>query len=184
MFQLPNKLPSEDLSVGVNAMMMIIAEAENVFGHRDTSYKINPTIKYGDHSPRASGMVINGEKICIVHLSNGSKAGWPCFLFEMAHEAVHILNPRNDPASYLEEGIAVWFSQIMCKKYGFRPNAPTGKYRRALELIKSLPEEPPIVVSKIRELYPNLTDLTQEELLACYSSISALTAKRLVAKMV
>lgn len=183
MFQQPTVLPSSELSAGISAMMMIIAEAEAAFGRRDGQYAINQSIAYGDHSPRATGMEINGKKICFICLSSDSLIGWPCFMFEMAHEAVHALNPRNGPASYLEEGIAVWFSQEMCKKHGYKYNAATGKYKKALELIKKIPEEPTEAVKIVRSRHANLTDITPAELIECFPTIDPLVAQRLANKM-
>lgn len=178
----PLSLPVNDPKSGEVAKSLILAEAEGIFGARDTSFRINKSIIYHNKPPQV--VVADGlNDLCIVYLSNGSQNLWSCFMYEMAHEAVHLLNPQRISASYLEEGVAVWFSMMMCKKYSYSFKEPIGKYRQAYELLSKFPDDVPDVVKKIRGRFPNLTDITADDLLITYPGLTALDAKRLVRKM-
>lgn len=178
----PSSLPLDDPKSGELAKSMIISEAEELFGARDTSFSINEAILYHNKTPRVV-VATEPNNLCIVYLSDGSQNRWDCFMYEMAHESVHLLNPQKISASYLEEGVAVWFSMMMCKKYSYVCNKPTGKYRQAYELLLKISDDVPSVVRIIRAKFPNLTDLNADDLQTTFPSLTPIDAKRLVRRM-
>ncbi len=182
MLKLPSKLPYVDKSAGVEAKRMIIEEMESIFGQRDTAFTIDDDILYRAGSPMV-WTYDQDKKRCRVLLSNGCLNYWPCFLYEMSHESVHLLNPQPASASFLEEGVAVWFSNYMMKKAGNGEHPATGKYLTALNLISAIPDTPPEIVKKIRSSCKNLTDLTDVELMGVYPTLELEIAKELVSRM-
>ncbi|EOV9616226.1 hypothetical protein ACN5LY_000778 [Cronobacter dublinensis] len=178
----PSSLPLDDPKSGELAKSMIISEAEELFGARDTSFSINEAILYHSKGPQVV-VATAFNNLCIVYLSNGSQKRWDCFMYEMAHESVHLLNPQKISASYLEEGVAVWFSLMMCRKHSYKCDKPTGKYRQAYELLLKISEDVPSVVRVIRAKFPNLTDLNADDLQATFPSLTPLDARRLVRRM-
>ena len=53
----------------------------------------------------------------IIQLSLSSQTNLPCALFELAHEAVHLLSPQGKQvANHLEEGLATFYSWHYMKK--------------------------------------------------------------------
>ncbi|MDJ0474340.1 hypothetical protein QNA27_11795 [Pantoea eucalypti] len=184
MFLKPAQLPLKDPQLGELAKLQILNESEQLFGGRDLTFRIANEIIYCDKGPMVSVIQCGDKKDCLVLLSEGSQKSWECFMYEMAHEAVHLLNPQNNSASYLEEGVAVWFSLEMCKKHSLSHKQPTGKYRQAYDLLSKFPVDVPTLVKTIRLNFPNLTDITADELLSTYPSLTNLDAKRLVNRMV
>ncbi|EMD5662695.1 hypothetical protein VRM69_000935 [Enterobacter hormaechei] len=178
MLKLPSKLPSEDKNAGVEAKRMIIEEMESLFGSRDNTFTIDESIVYHNGSPRVWTYDTENKK-CNVVLSNGCLTYWPCFVYEMAHESIHLLNPQPVAASYLEEGIAVWFSDYMMEKCGYEKHYPKGDYKKALELVALIKDTPPNIVKKIRDNYPNLTDISFAELRRLYPTLTIKQAKAL-----
>lgn len=73
-------------------------------------------------------------------LSNSARTYWPTTLYELAHETVHLLNPITGDASYLEEGMAVYFSVQMSQLHTEHAMSPTCPfYIRAQQLVQQLP---------------------------------------------
>lgn len=182
MFKEPDTLPKQNPESGIEARDMIISEMEQLLGSRNKNFTLDAKIYYYQNGPMVSAPK-NLKNWCVVILSPGSEINWSCFMYEMAHEAVHLLDPREEPASYLEEGIAVWFSLHMCKKYGYRHKQPTGQYKKAFEWMTSLPDEPPVVVKKVRSAYSNLTDITADQLRLLYPEFPIREATSLTQKM-
>lgn len=178
MLNLPSKLPSEDINAGVEAKRMIIEEMESIFGKRDAAFTIDNDILYRAGVPMVWTYDEENKK-CKVLLSNGCLTYWPCFIYEMAHESIHLLNPQPVAASYLEEGIAVWFSHYMMDKCGYKKHPPKGDYKKALKLIELIKDTPPNIVKKIRNNFSNLTDISFAELRRLYPTLTIKQAKDL-----
>lgn len=173
-----NKLPADDKSAGVKAKQMIIVKMESLFGARDKTFTIDDDITYHDGRPRV-WTYDQANKKCKVILSNGCLDFWPCFVYEMAHESIHLLNPQPEAASYLEEGIAVWFSDYMMKECNYEKHFPRGDYKKALKLVTLIKDAPPNIVKKIRGENLNLTDITHAELRHLYPKLTIRQAQEL-----
>lgn len=183
MFTEPAMLPKDDENSGLIAKEMILAEAERLFGERNPSFTIIEKITYSNIGPMVS-IFERSSKSCVVILSEKSKESWGCFMYEMAHESIHLLYPQEEAASYLEEGVAVWFARYMCKKYNYSYKKPDGKYGKALELILKLDAQPLVMVRNIRSRSPNLTDISTKDIKHFYPKVERKDSNQLIKKTI
>ncbi len=134
--------------------------AEELFGERDTSWTLlapdfdececTPHIFFPDHKE---------SKLVQIKLGCGARKKWNIVLFQMAHEVIHLLNPRKGcKANNLEEGVACAFSafvQRRCIIIGadfVRDNLCAYKYAR--RLVRRLPQGDIAAAKLIRKEMP------------------------------
>ena len=105
--------------------------AEDILGPRDTSKTIcQPT--FTDHGPNIRNTPnLDGA---FAELSRNAEGYWPTVVNELAHETVHLLNPRPGIGNWLSEGMAVAFSNFAQRRYGMEHQSINMEsYRRSLK---------------------------------------------------
>ncbi len=140
-----------------------LADPEQQFGPRDSSFTIlgielvdSPTEKPHVWFPNTDP----AGKHVIVHLSpqpldNARVARW-----QLAHECLHLLDPRLPPTNVLEEGLATWY-QNKAVPVTFAPCEP---YIEAERLVYPLMDELPAAIRLLRKAGYRIGGLTAEQL--------------------
>ena len=107
-------LPREDPSAAWSLQLQLLRLAEDTLGPRDASKTIFQPV-FADYGP----YIRNTPNLdgAFAELSRNAEVFWPTTLYELAHETVHLLNPRPGTGNWLGEGIAVAFSQTMARTF-------------------------------------------------------------------
>ncbi len=178
MLKLPLTLPVQSAADLWSAQLLLLARAEDLLGARDVSKKIyQPVFKengpYIINTPDLSG--------AFVALSSSAKESWPCTIYELAHETVHLLNPVDGPTNWIEEGIAVAFSVHMTEDLVHVSMPITDpKYQNAYKLIQRFEEPYFTVARKIREAIGALSLAKKETLQPLFPSADNHLLQKLV----
>jgi len=138
--------PAEDLW---ELQCFLLEEAENLLGPRDPSFTIYQPV----YSPEVGPNIrFNENKSGVfVELHKNATCYWPTLVYQMAHETIHLLDPRPGPSTCLEEAFAVEFSLFMQNKLGHSMYMPSGKYYEVWRLMHLLGRHPFVVGKRIRE---------------------------------
>lgn len=169
--------PKTDLKALADLQNFLIVEIETLLGNRDESKEILPTV-FVDGGPYIMNTLdCNGAWIV---LSLNSEMYWPCALYELSHEVVHLLNPIKGNTTVIEEAVATYFSEEMIMKYSgveFKSNKPS--YRRAVDLL--LKFKGPIYesINSIREDAGALCSVTPDIILKHQPELDAVTVSKL-----
>lgn len=104
-------------------------------------------------------------------LSFRSKTSWNCALYEMAHETVHLLDPRGTPehlpkASNFEEAVATAFAMHCSDIAGGTYLAPSPNYATALEHTASFRAHIFRVAYYVRRSFGHFSAATAENFLS------------------
>ena len=116
---MPNLLIANETDNGyswtlTSRLGQMLREIEFLYGERDKSYTLLG-IEFQKDSP--CNWYPGNCKHVIIQLSLSSQTNLPCALFELAHEAVHLLSPQGKQvANHLEEGLATFYSWHYMKK--------------------------------------------------------------------
>ena len=129
-----------------------LAELEEWYGPRDRSFELGNIVEAdgpriqprSEAEPKLIDICISGPAMA------GARGGQTAF-WEIAHESVHLLDPRiPTPTTFLEEGIATWYQNFKIRPDRFEPPPP---WREAEALIhpymengylrKTIPPSPP-----------------------------------------
>ena len=140
----------------------MLQEAEYSFGPRDCSYTLlgiefidekQPCIWY----PRDSRNII--IRLTFLAAECMSEA-----CYQLAQETIHLLALTKN-VNYLEEGISIYFALDYMKKEfpDYKPD-PSGKYGKALELVKPLMEKDADCIRKLRKIQPSFADMEPENI--------------------
>ena len=132
--------PGQDPSALWAVQLQLLALAENTLGHRDVSKVIYQPV-FADDGP----YIRNTPNLdgAFAELSRNAEGYWPTVINELAHETVHLLNPKPGIGNWLSEGIAVAFSVYAQIQYNLNPQRiGMQSYRRALQLVSDLPDGP------------------------------------------
>ena len=145
----------------------LMAYAEQLFGPRSirkTLYQPDydedgPFVRY---TPSFDG--------AFADLSYNSKSSWPCAFYELAHETVHLLDPRGDSspvptASVLEEAIASSFAAHCQEIAGVTPFPHKGNYSLAIELSQKLGRDLHEVGRDVRQKHGHFSNATAPQLM-------------------
>ena len=163
--------PKEDPNGLWKLQCELLRLAENTLGPRDTSKQIYQPV-FADYGP----LIRNTPNLDggFAELSRHSEEYWPTVVYELAHETVHLLNPRPGVGNWLSEGIAVAFSvyaQLHYKLEAQSINLPS--YRRALWLVSRLPSDPLAAGRRIRATSGSLNDVTPSILAEMFPSVES-----------
>lgn len=172
-----NSSPVEDPSALWSLQLQLLGLAEDVLGPRD-SCKIMYQPVFADYGPHIRNTPnLDGAS---AELSRNAEGYWPRTLHELAHETVHLLNPKSGTANWLEEGIAVAFSVYAQRQYGLEPQSINiESYRRSLELVSELPPDPLEAGRRIRESCGSLDNASQNILETLFPSVDPETLTEL-----
>ena len=151
-----NPLPGRNPSALWTMQLQLLRLAESILGQRDTSKTIYQPI-FADDGP----YIRNTPNLdgAFAELSRNAEGYWPTVVYELAHETVHLLNPKPGTGNWLSEGIAVAFSVYAENQYDLKPQGINlQSYRRALQLVLGLPPDPLAAGRLIREVCGTLND--------------------------
>lgn len=145
----------------------LLTYAEHLFGPRSTQKNLcqpdfdedGPFVR---HTPSFDG--------AFADLSYGSKSSWSCAFYELAHETVHLLDPRGDrsplpSASFLEEAIATSFATNCQMIAGVTPSPHKGNYSLAIEFAQKLGRDLNEVGKDIRQKHGHFSTVTASQLM-------------------
>ena len=156
----------------------ILQEVEQRFGPRDTSFKILPT-EIGGPYPRLYFPGNPGE--VVVQLGDKAKGELTEALSQLAHEAVHLLNPGTS-ASVLEEGLATRFQLEYGNRRSPGYSCPDPDRVTACRLVGDLLSLVPDAVRLLRGSGRSLSMVAPAEILALDPKIKDESAKMLASK--
>lgn len=151
--------------------------AQNVFGSRDPSKTIYPPTFVDDGPHIRNTPNLDGA---FAELSRTTETYWLAAIYELAHETVHLLNPKPGTGNWLSEGMAVAFSMRAWQQFGIEPQAENmPSYRRALELASELPPSALVAGRSIREACGSFNNVTTNDLVALFPDVGSATLTRL-----
>lgn len=161
--------PGEDPSALWTVQLQLLDLAENTLGPRDDSIRICRPV-FSDDGPHIT-LNFNGT---FAELSRNAEEYWPAAVYELAHETVHLLNPKPGVGNWLSEGIAVAFSDCALLSFKLEPySTDMQSYRRALDLVSELPRGSLAAGCTIRDAYGSLESATQSKLEALFPSVES-----------
>jgi hypothetical protein len=155
--------------------------AQKLFGPRNPSKKLyQPTFEAGGPNVRNTESQDGG----FAELSLTAAKSWPAAIHELAHETIHLLDPRpgypiGDGASWLEEGLAVNFSLAISSAIGNQGKVSLKKYRLANGLVNRLGGDLFRKVSDIRKRCGHFSDATVFDILEVAPSLPKHVAEKL-----
>lgn len=156
-----------------------MTKAESLYGQRDRSYTINDIT------------ITNAEQPCI-HVTSESidiLLGKDCIsptdtitIFQLSHEIIHCLQPnKRQDVTYLEEGLAVYYSLLCSPTIHLDPITDI-KYEQPYSLVTELLRYDNDIIKKARMYEPNLSKLTENNLLRICHNIPANLISKLTKK--
>ena len=151
----------------------LLSIAETILGPRDGSKTIcQPT--FTDCGPKLRNTPnLDGA---FAELSRNAQGYWPTVVNELAHETVHLLNPKPGVGTWLEEGIAVAFSIEAQRQFNLEPqDIEMPSYRRALRLVSELTDGPLVAGRRVREACWAYWDADQNDLVTLFPTIDPAT---------
>jgi hypothetical protein len=158
--------PGESLVHAYDLRDQMLALIESELGPRDASYDLAPFVFQPDgpyiHFPAAmtAGIV----------LSPGAAHYWPTFIYETAHELVHLLNPVPFETTWFEEAVAMDVQLRLTPLLCGVDIPGYGPWQRALEILRRTFESPAVEARRVREHCGAFANVTAEQLTALYPS--------------
>lgn len=116
-----------------------LAELEAWFGPRDGSFELGKIVEAKGPCIRSrSTRELRLIDICISGPAMAGALGGKTAYWEIAHESVHLLDPKiPGPTTFLEEGIATWFQNFKIRPDRFKTDEP---WREAEALVQPFME--------------------------------------------
>jgi len=147
------RLPGGEISYTLTTLLgEILNQLEADYGPRDSGYTLLG-IEFGGDEPHIR--YPTKCKQIAIRLTDAARLAPEQALFQLAHEAVHLLAPTGKDALVVEEGIATLFSHRMSAAYGssFRNNEPA--YACAEQTVLEWLQIHPGGVQAVRAIEPN-----------------------------
>ena len=163
--------PREDPSAFWKIQCELLRLAEDTLGPRDASKVIYQPV-FADDGP----YIRNTPNLdgAFAELSRNAETYWPTAVYELAHETVHLLNPKPGVGNWLSEGIAVAFSVYAQLHFKLGPQCINMQsYRRSLELVSELPYGPLEAGRSIRDACGSLNGATRSILEMLFPSVDS-----------
>lgn len=175
----PRTSPVHDSNFGKQLAQKIFEKSYELLGPKRPGVMMSG-IYFGGERPHV--MIRDDYKAVAVKLSDCSDHNWESFVGELAHETVHLLDPRRGNGSYLEEGIAEKFSHFVQGELGIKVMPQlVREYIDATAFIDEIPGDPFEFAKKVREKLGALTGFTAEELVQHCPEIGIELASKLSA---
>lgn len=145
----------------VSRLGEMLKEIEGLLGQRDQSFTILG-IEFQAEGPQLwFPLAHEGRRDVVIQLSTASLTNSAQGLCELAHEAVHLLNPREDGISTLEEGLAVWFQhRYTATHFQLKADRRSETHERACHLIEQLISHGTDRLSRLRLHGESLSEVT------------------------
>ena len=144
----PHTKPSQDPVFLWHLQQFLLREAETRLGKSGGKTVYQP--KFSPSGPN----IVNTPTLdgSFAVLSRAAENYWPT-LYELAHETVHILDPKPGCTNYLEEGVAVEFAVLMSRLHTSHPQTPqTDGYLEPLRRVREISGDPLGDAKAIRQL--------------------------------
>lgn len=175
----PTSRPEHDAPEVWRIQGLLLQIAETLLGPRDQSKTICQPI-FGQGNPHIINTPnFDGAFAC---LSMAAAGYWQTFVYELAHETVHLLNPTVGRANVLEEGTAVAFSVQMSLALTDHPMQPDANspYAEALALVSSLSLDVLTAGRLVRSRVQALSAATFDVLRDCFPQVEDAILQRLI----
>ena len=169
--------PGEDPSALWSLQLQLLQLAEDVLGSRNASKIIYQPV-FADDGP----YIRNTPNLdgAFAEWSRNAEGYWPTVVNELAHETVHLLNPKPGVGTWISEGVAVAFSNYAQQQFKLEPQrVKKPSYMRSLEFVSKLPPDPLTAGRRIREACGTLDNATQSILETLFQSVDPETLKDL-----
>ncbi len=155
---LPATRPEDDSQNLPNLQHDLLIWAEELFGERDQSWHILPPMFVTGY-PHTFYVDHSSYNLVMIKLSENAREKWTFALYQLAHEVIHLLNPRPGcKANNLEEGVACAFSYYVQRRCGIamprfvNHNHPAYEYVH--DFVKQLPKGDIAGAKRIRQEMP------------------------------
>lgn len=156
----------------------LLFQAESQFGERDRSFTVVGT-EFREGVPQIwfpgnrNHVVVQLSTVC---LQNPHQA-----VFQLAHECVHLLNPRvQGTATLLEEGVATVFSvQQTQRLFGYRFGIGDSAYECAADTVEPLLQAVPDGVRQLRSRCGSISSASPTHLMDIWPALSVDAASEL-----
>lgn len=156
--ELPETRPEDDYQALVKLQSDLLDWAEELFGERDKRWTILPP-KFENGHPHTFYVDHDTFDLILVKLGDKARDKWTYVLYQLAHEVIHLLNPRRGcKANSLEEGVASAFSYYVQRRCGIAEPCFVRHGHRAYEhvhnLLNQLPGGDIAAAKRIRKEIP------------------------------
>ncbi len=195
--ELPNSRPEDDCVALLKLQQDLLGWAEELFGERDTSWTLlAPDFDECECTPHIY-YPIPFATLVQIKLVPRADLEWPIALYQMAHEVIHLLNPKEkdpvtgfrDTANVLEEGVACAFSFYVLRRCDIDIEPYKSKikqsYKHAHKLVAILQSDDIAAAKRIRIEMPSGTpfwSITTEDLLRIFPNLDHKHANALTSK--
>lgn len=177
--KLPDTTPIDD-PAGLWALQLhLLTCAEALFGRRGPSIILCQPRFHDDERPETQFSLDNSGAFAV--LGCDAQSDWSYVVHQLAHETVHLLDPVcRGKSNYLEEGVAVSFSLLISRQYGFNFLAPSsGKYGDALKFANELPEGAILSARRIRLTLGKFSGVSADDLVGLFPELNVNVANNL-----
>jgi len=158
----------------------LLSHLEAATGDRDITYTICQP-RFSDGVPHIC--VWPDTKEVVAYLSRSAERYWPSLVFELAHESVHLLNPRVGGTNVLEEGVATYFQyHVTPEVCGVRIPITVPAYVEAKAAVEALGVDVIDLARSLRERFGSLGETTADVLAELCPQASSATVARAAAQ--
>ena len=180
-----NNIYSTSRTIGGHSLSIVsrlgdmLKEIEINYGERDKKFTILGIELTDINTPRfwfpgnCNNIIIQITENCLADINRA--------VYQVAHEAVHLLNPLQlGNSNYLEEGLATSFSGRYCQRHGINITCNSLKYQAAADLVDKLLAYDQNIIKNLRgsELI-SLSSVTAEMISDMYPNIDKELIKKL-----
>lgn len=159
----------------------ILISAQDKYGPRDMSYTILGIEFTTKEQPQI--WFPRDCKNIAIQITIDCRFNAPKAIYQVAHEAIHCLSPALGEATYLEEGLATYFSQDFTQSFcdiDFQPEIE--RYHIACNLVKKLLDINPNIIKELRKETPQISALSKEMLVERIPNIPLDLAEKLTTR--
>jgi hypothetical protein len=155
----------------------MLHQAEVEYGQRDRSYTLLG-VEFRDGVPQV--WFPENRKDVVVQLGLGAMQDPVIALFQLAHEVIHLLDPRPGAANYLEEGVAADFQQRFIRSVvGHELPSGDPNYDRARALLHQFTTLAPNAVRSLRQTHGPMRSVTEQQIVAAVPGVTPDLASQL-----
>jgi hypothetical protein len=168
-FRFPAERPCDAPSMLWQLQGRLMADVEARLGPRAGAQQIYQP-SFHDSAP----CLINTPDMtgCFACLSGAAANYWPTAVFELAHETVHLLDPRVGGTNNLEEGVAVAYSLEQWRAHSSDPPPYLpSSYLDAVISLSALGSDYYAISARIRRTAGALGDATAEHIRAAAPAV-------------
>lgn len=154
----------------------MLSAAEELFGERNKEYTILGVELAQIDQPQiwfpgsCNHVIIQVTEDCINDMDKA--------IFQVAHEAVHCLCPKQGKVSILEEGLATYFSMFYTKKQDIS-YIELPQYQYAYKLSCQLLKYDSEIIKKARRFVPDISNIDKKLLLSICPNIDHALAEEI-----